>query len=51
MNISIIAFKQNDEIDELDEAHHIPQLLEHHDDDIDESDEMVLIDEMFQLRM
>lgn len=51
VNISTIAFKQNDETDELDEAHHTPQLLEHHDDDIDESDEMVLIDEMFQLRM
>ena len=51
MNSTILAFKQNDEIDEIDETHHIWIFLEHLIDDIDELDEIEQTDEMFQSLM
>lgn len=50
-NSIIIAFKPNDESDEIDEMHHIARLLEHHDDDTDESVDVDETDEMSQSLM
>lgn len=44
-NISIIVFKPNDEIDENDEVQHIDVLIEHHDDDIEIVEVVLLTDE------
>lgn len=51
VNSTILAFKQNDEIDETDEMPHIWIFLEHLIDDTDELDEIEQTDEMFQSLM